>query len=61
MAVGDGGAARQTALEADTDRWAALPPVADWPAPEPRFFETATAQALVVRQAHHERSAGRSP
>jgi hypothetical protein len=61
-AVGDGSAAaRQAALEAETDRWGALPPVADWPAPEPRFFETATAQALVVRQAHHERSTGRSP
>jgi len=44
--IGDGEADRQTALEAETDRWAALPPVADWPAPEPRFFETATAQAL---------------
>jgi hypothetical protein len=46
MVIGEGGAARQAALEAETDRWAALPPVADWPAPEPRFFETATAQAI---------------
>jgi hypothetical protein len=39
-------AARQATLEAETDRWALVPPVADWPAPEPRFFETATAKAI---------------
>jgi hypothetical protein len=45
-ALGPTKEARQATLEAETDRWAFLPPVADWPAPEPSFFETATAKAI---------------
>ena len=44
--VGSGEATRQAALEADTQRWASLPDVSDWPAPEVRWFESATAQAV---------------
>jgi hypothetical protein len=45
-ALGRAKEVRHATLEAETDRWAMLPPVADWPAPEPRFFETATAKAI---------------
>jgi hypothetical protein len=45
-ALGPAKEVQQATLEAETDRWAMLPPVADWPGPEPRFFETATAKAV---------------
>ena len=35
---------RRAALEAETEGWSALPAVADWPAPDVRFYETATAE-----------------
>src|SRR5574337_1083331 len=37
---------RRAALEAETERWAALPGVADVPAPDVRFYETATAEDI---------------
>jgi hypothetical protein len=38
--------AREAALEAETDRWALLTPVGEWPAPAVQFEEAATAQEI---------------
>jgi hypothetical protein len=35
---------RRATLEAETEGWSALPPAVDWPAPDVRFYETATAE-----------------
>jgi hypothetical protein len=43
---GPGSIARQAALEAETDRWAMLPPVPDWPAPEVSFGPEDSAIAI---------------
>jgi hypothetical protein len=40
---------RQAALEAETDRWAMLPPVEDWEAPPATFDDAATAQDVDAR------------
>ena len=45
----DAGEAREAALEAETERWAALPEVGAWPAPDVRFYETATARGVDAR------------
>ncbi|ACL64147.1 conserved hypothetical protein [Anaeromyxobacter dehalogenans 2CP-1] len=37
---------RRAALEAEPERWPLLPPVEDWPAPDVRFDESATAQEI---------------
>jgi len=39
-------------LEAETERWSALPGVGDVPAPEVRFYETATTEDLDARLRH---------
>ncbi|MFY3743515.1 HNH endonuclease [Anaeromyxobacter sp. Red801] len=41
-----GDRARRAALEAEPERWPLLAPVADWPAPEVRFDDGATAQEI---------------
>jgi hypothetical protein len=37
---------RREELEAETERWAILEPVPDWPAPVARFYDTATAAEI---------------
>jgi hypothetical protein len=44
--IGPGEAPRRAALEAETERWSALPAPAAWPAPDVRFYDTATPQAI---------------
>jgi hypothetical protein len=49
IGAGDAGDVREAALEAETERWAALPEVGAWPAPDVRFYETATASGVDAR------------
>jgi hypothetical protein len=44
--LGPGESARRAALEAETERWAVLPPVAPWSAPDVRFEDTDTADEI---------------
>lgn len=46
---GNGRDARRAACEAETERWAVLPAVGEWAAPDVRFDETATAQEIDLR------------
>src|SRR5512138_1287876 len=45
-ASGPGKAARRAALEAETERWCALPAVRDWPAPEVHFDDAMSADEV---------------
>jgi len=44
--VGRGEARRRATLESETERWAVLPPLQDWPAPDVGFAETATTRDI---------------
>jgi hypothetical protein len=47
--IGPGKEPRRAELEAETGRWSLLPTVPDWPAPDVRFYETATAEDVDAR------------
>ena len=47
--AGPGEGARRAALEAETERWSALEAVGEWPTPDVRFDESATAEEIDSR------------